>query len=127
MITCRTISTRRAFGSNPFNFEKTRPRSESLLTVGDVTLNELERSVTVLERPVELTGAEFHLLKLLLSQAGIPLAREVRYPLRQTVFQLFGILLYIRWRGFSDRGIFNFSCICLRRRIRLKDKYLCGL
>jgi two-component system response regulator CpxR len=56
---------------------RTQPKSEStLLTIGDVTLNELERSVTVLERPVELTGAEFHLLKLLLSQPGIPLARE---------------------------------------------------
>jgi two-component system response regulator CpxR len=56
---------------------RSQPRSEStLLTIGDVTLNELERSVTVLERPVELTGAEFHLLKLLLSQPGIPLARE---------------------------------------------------
>ena len=78
---------------------RTQPRSESpLLMVGDVTLNELERSVTVLERSVELTGAEFHLLKLLLSQPGIPLARE------ELVSRIFG-----REINILDRSVDNLA------------------
>jgi two-component system, OmpR family, response regulator CpxR len=78
---------------------RTQPRSEStLLTIGDVTLNKLERSVTVLERPVELTGAEFHLLKLLLSQPGIPLARE------ELVSRIFG-----REINILDRSVDNLA------------------
>jgi two-component system, OmpR family, response regulator CpxR len=78
---------------------RTQPRSEStLLMVGDVTLNELERSVTVLKRPVELTGAEFHLLKLLLSQPGIPLARE------ELVSRIFG-----REINILDRSVDNLA------------------
>jgi two-component system, OmpR family, response regulator CpxR len=78
---------------------RTQPRSEStLLTIGDVTLNELERSVTVLERSVELTGAEFHLLKLLLSQPGIPLARE------ELVSRIFG-----REINLLDRSVDNLA------------------
>jgi two-component system, OmpR family, response regulator CpxR len=78
---------------------RTQPRGEStLLTIGDVTLNELERSVTVLERPVELTGAEFHLLKLLLSQPGVPLARE------ELVSRIFG-----REINILDRSVDNLA------------------
>jgi two-component system, OmpR family, response regulator CpxR len=78
---------------------RTQPRSEStLLTIGDVTLNKLERSVTVLERPVELTGAEFHLLKLLLSQPGLPLARE------ELVSRIFG-----REINILDRSVDNLA------------------
>ncbi len=46
------------------------------LQVGDVELDEAERSVTIRGLPVELTGAQFHLLRLLLEQPGIPLPRE---------------------------------------------------
>ena len=78
---------------------RTQPKREPVqLIVGDVTLNERERSVTVLERPVELTGAEFHLLKLLLSQPGIPLEREV------LVSRIFG-----REVNLLDRSIDNLA------------------
>ena len=78
---------------------RTQPRNEpTLITIGDVTLNELERSVTVLERPIELTGAEFHLLKLLLSQPGIPLARE------ELVSRIFG-----REINLLDRSVDNLA------------------
>ena len=78
---------------------RTRPKREPVqLSVGDVTLNEMARSVTVLERPVELTGAEFHLLKLLLSQPGIPLEREV------LVARIFG-----REVNLLDRSIDNLA------------------
>ena len=46
------------------------------LSVGDVDLNEAERSVMLAGQPVDLTGAEFHLLTLLMEQYGVPLSRE---------------------------------------------------
>jgi two-component system, OmpR family, response regulator CpxR len=54
------------------------------LVVGDITLDESERSVTVRSDEVDLTGAEFHLLRLLLESPGKPLTREELVP------QIFG-------------------------------------
>jgi two-component system response regulator CpxR len=54
------------------------------LEVGDITLDERERSVTVGSALVDLTGAEFHLLRLLLESPGRPLSREELVP------QIFG-------------------------------------
>ncbi len=50
------------------------------LKIGDVTLDEMQRVVTVGECSVELTGAEFHLLLLLLSNPGVALTREQLVP-----------------------------------------------
>jgi len=78
---------------------RTQPKPEpTQLIVGDVILNEMERSVMVLKRPVELTGAEFHLLKLLLSHPGVPLARE------ELVSRIFG-----REVNLLDRSIDNLA------------------
>jgi DNA-binding response OmpR family regulator len=46
------------------------------LVLGDVTVDELERSVLLGDERIELTGAEFHLLRLLLSHPGDPMSRE---------------------------------------------------
>jgi DNA-binding response OmpR family regulator len=46
------------------------------LTVGDLILDEAERSVTLAGQPLDLTGAEFGLLRLLLGNPGDPLSRE---------------------------------------------------
>ena len=46
------------------------------LSVGDVDLNEAERAVMLAGQPVDLTGAEFHLLRLLMEQSGVPRSRE---------------------------------------------------
>jgi two-component system, OmpR family, response regulator CpxR len=43
-------------------------------------VNELERSVTLESQQLDLTGAEFQLLKLLISQPGEPLSREELIP-----------------------------------------------
>ena len=43
-------------------------------------MNELERSVTLDGQQLDLTGAEFLLLKLLISQPGEPLSREELIP-----------------------------------------------
>jgi len=78
---------------------RTQPKPEpTQLIVGDVILNEMERSVMVLKRPIELTGAEFHLLKLLLSHPGVPLARE------ELVSRIFG-----REVNLLDRSIDNLA------------------
>jgi len=78
---------------------RTQPKPESTqLTVGDVTLCEAERSVTVSGRAVELTGAEFHLLKLLLCQPGNALPRE------ELVSRIFG-----REVNVLDRSIDNLA------------------
>jgi DNA-binding response OmpR family regulator len=50
------------------------------LILGDVTMNELGRSVTLEGQQLDLTGAEFQLLKLLMSQPGEPLSREELVP-----------------------------------------------
>ena len=54
------------------------------LIVGDVTLDESERSVTVGPCSVDFTGAEFQLLRLLMQSPGKPLSREELVP------QIFG-------------------------------------
>jgi DNA-binding response OmpR family regulator len=56
---------------------KERPAT---FTLGDITVNELERSVTLEGQQLDLTGAEFQLLKLLISQPGEPLSREELIP-----------------------------------------------
>jgi two-component system response regulator CpxR len=50
------------------------------LILGDVTVDELERSVLLCDERIELTGAEFHLLRLLLSHPGDPMSREELIP-----------------------------------------------
>jgi len=50
------------------------------LTVGDLILDEAERSVSINEQRLELTGAEFSLLKLLSAHPGEPLSREELIP-----------------------------------------------
>jgi two-component system, OmpR family, response regulator CpxR len=50
------------------------------LTVGDVAIDELERSVLLGDERLELTGAEFHLLRLLLNHPGDPMSREELIP-----------------------------------------------
>jgi two-component system, OmpR family, response regulator CpxR len=62
------------------------PAAQTLVRfeVGDVILDETERSVTVGSRLVDLTGAEFQLLRLLLEVPGKPLSREELVP------QIFG-------------------------------------
>jgi DNA-binding response OmpR family regulator len=51
------------------------------LAVRDITLDELGRSVLLSGERVELTGAEFHLLRLLLTHVGDPMSREELIPL----------------------------------------------
>ncbi len=45
--------------------------------VGDLTIDPASRTVTVGARPVELTGAEFNLLELLVRDAGSVVAKEL--------------------------------------------------
>ncbi len=45
--------------------------------IGDLTYDSANRKVTVAEQPVELTGAEFNLLVLLLDSAGEVVSKEV--------------------------------------------------
>jgi DNA-binding response OmpR family regulator len=52
----------------------------SQMTVGDLILNETERSVTLANRRLDLTGAEYSLLRLLLPSPGEPLSREELIP-----------------------------------------------
>ena len=54
--------------------------STNLLVVGDLSLDDLERSVTLNSRRLDLTGAEFALLKLLLGNPGDPISREELIP-----------------------------------------------
>jgi DNA-binding response OmpR family regulator len=49
----------------------------SLKRVGDVTIDTASRQVKVGDQPVELTGAEFNLLFLLLEKAGEVVSKEV--------------------------------------------------
>ena len=48
--------------------------------VGDLVVDEVARSISRDETPLELTGAEFNLLKLLLRQAGEQVSREELIP-----------------------------------------------
>jgi two-component system response regulator CpxR len=66
------------------------------LSLGDVTLDDLERSTTVGDMRVDLTGAEFHLLHLLVMHPGESLSREELIP------RIFG-----REAGTFDRSIDN--------------------
>jgi DNA-binding response OmpR family regulator len=75
------------------------------LFVGDLTLDEMGRSVTVGPAEIELTGAEFQLLRLLLSTPGVPRSREDLVP------QIFGREV----KGF-DRSIDNLVS-SLRRKL----------
>ncbi len=51
--------------------------SPTVLRVGDLELDPGSRSVAVAGQPVELTGAEFNLLHILLNHAGSVVSREV--------------------------------------------------
>ena len=53
--------------------------SESLLQVGDLTLDPLRREVRRGDRAMELTKTEFDLLELLMVNAGIVLSRDTIY------------------------------------------------
>ena len=60
---------------------RTLPKeSPATLTLGDIAINELGRSVTLAGEQLDLTGAEFQLLKLLICQPGEPLSREELIP-----------------------------------------------
>lgn len=56
-----------------------QPRATRLV-VGDLDLDEPRRSVTLGGHPIELTGAEFDLLRLLMEQPGTPLPRKKLVP-----------------------------------------------
>lgn len=49
---------------------------DEMLTVGDINLSLLSRTATCDGQPVELTGAEFNMLELLLRRAGAVVTRE---------------------------------------------------
>ena len=49
---------------------------QTVLQVGDLSLNEASRSVLIDNRSIDLTGAEFNLLAQLLQQAGQVVSRE---------------------------------------------------
>jgi DNA-binding response OmpR family regulator len=50
------------------------------LTVGDIVVDETERSARINGRLIDLTGAEFGLLKMLLANPGDPMSREELIP-----------------------------------------------
>ncbi len=50
--------------------------AEESLTVGDISLSLLSRTASCNGTPVELTGAEFNMLELLLRRAGMVVTRE---------------------------------------------------
>ncbi len=56
------------------------PEIETRVTVGDLTVDETERSVRVDGNLVDLTGAEFGLLEMLVGNPGEPLSREELIP-----------------------------------------------
>ena len=49
-------------------------------SVGDLTINEAERSVELSGERIELTGAEFSLLRLLMTNPGDPIPRQELIP-----------------------------------------------
>ncbi|MEY4068073.1 MAG: hypothetical protein RLZZ332_409 [Actinomycetota bacterium] len=55
------------------------PESETILTVGSISLNRDTRNVTRNGRHIELTKTEFNLLELLTEQAGLVVSRETIY------------------------------------------------
>ena len=56
------------------------PEVKTRVTIGDLTIDETERSARVDENLVDLTGAEFSLLKMLVANPGEPLSREELIP-----------------------------------------------
>ncbi|WP_254061551.1 response regulator transcription factor [Granulicella sp. L60] len=60
---------------------RTHPEEQvKRIVLGDISLDTMDRSVTLSDQPLELTGAEFHLLKLLMSHPAKPLSREELIP-----------------------------------------------
>ena len=59
---------------------RTDRHAPARVTIGDLTLDDQERSVVLGNSRIQVTGAEFHLLKLLLNQPGEPLTREELIP-----------------------------------------------
>lgn len=60
---------------------RVQPAEHSVrLSVGDVVVDEVERSTRIKGKAVELTGAEFSLLKMLLANPGDPMSREELIP-----------------------------------------------
>ncbi|GGH00248.1 response regulator transcription factor [Silvibacterium dinghuense] len=60
---------------------RVHPRdTDGQMTAGDLILNEAERSVTLANQKLDLTGAEYSLLRLLLLSPGEPLSREELIP-----------------------------------------------
>ena len=57
--------------------ELQQPAMSTQRRIGDLTYDSANRKVTVAEQPVELTGAEFNLLVLLLDKAGEVVSKEV--------------------------------------------------
>ena len=55
---------------------RTAPASTTTLRFGDITLDDVARTVTVDGEPVELTFKEFELLRIFMQNAGIVLQRE---------------------------------------------------
>jgi DNA-binding response OmpR family regulator len=101
MLTTRGAAMDRVYGlengaddylAKPFQPEELVARIKSILrrsdppnpaarfSLGDLTVDELERSITLDGQSIDLTGAEFHLLKLLLNHPGDPLSREELIP-----------------------------------------------
>jgi two-component system response regulator CpxR len=78
--------------AKPFQPEELIARIKSILrrvypkdistkfSIGDLTIDETERSVEVSNERIELTGAEFSLLKLLMTNPGDPLPRQELIP-----------------------------------------------
>jgi two-component system response regulator CpxR len=62
-----------------------QPGAGRLISVGDVCLSPSARSCTVRGQPVELTGAEFDVLRVLMEEAGVIVPREelVRLALKR--------------------------------------------
>jgi DNA-binding response OmpR family regulator len=52
------------------------PSGEESLNIGDISLSLLSRTAVCADVPVELTGAEFNMLELLLRRAGMVVTRE---------------------------------------------------
>jgi two-component system, OmpR family, response regulator CpxR len=101
MLTTRDATMDRVHGlesgaddylAKPFQPEELVARIKSILrrvypregaprcTLGDITVDGLERSVTLNNQRLDLTGAEFNLLRLLLANPGDPLSREELIP-----------------------------------------------
>lgn len=54
----------------------TKRKDGDLITVGDITIDDLKHEVTIESSPIELTHTQFCLLKLFLSNINIALSRD---------------------------------------------------